>query len=201
MFFEPSRRNGSEPIGVSLKAVGFALSLALGLSASASADGYSDKDAKEFVVSVFHGPAVTVLANPDSNGHQLGDLRVVSLPTEFASGERAGRLDATLITTGIDAPGPNDEIRISNLIFVFGLGLDQIVVNGSGFYPAAGPTIDFDTTLIRPVTGGSGAFAGTGGWAETRHFPDDTWEHTFHLLIPEEEDHRGHHRRGRGKRH
>jgi hypothetical protein len=42
--------------------------------------------------------------------------------------------------------------------------------------------------LIRPVTGGSGRFAGATGWAETRHFPDDTWQHTFHLLLPELED-------------
>ena len=201
MTFENGRRNGSDPLYFSLKAVVFALLFVLALSAGASADRGSGKDANEVVFSVFHGIAMTVLANPNSNGHQLGDLRVVSLPTEFASGERAGRLDATLITTGIDDPEPNDEIRISNLIFVFGLGVDQVVVNGSGFYPAAGPTIDLDSTLIRPVTGGSGAFAGTSGWAETRHFPDDSWEHTFHLLIPEQEDRRGRHRGGRNKRH
>ena len=179
----------------------FALLFVLALSAGASADGSSGKDASEVVFSVFHGIAMTVLANPNSNGHQLGDLRVVSLPTEFASGESAGRLDATLITTGIDQPEPDDEIRISNLIFVFGLGPDQIVVNGSGIYPAAGPTIDLNSTVIRPVTGGSGIYAGVSGWAETLHFPDDSWEHTFHLLIPKQEDRRGRHHRGRDRRH
>ena len=166
----------------------------LGLPWEASADRGSGDGEHEFVFSVFHGPTTTVLANPDSNGHQLGDLRVVSLPTVYASGDPAGRLDATLITTGIDVPLPDDEIRISNLIFVFGRGVDQIVVNGSGFYPAAGGTIDLDSTLIRPVTGGSGRFAGMNGWAESRHFPDDTWEHTFHLIVSEKFERRRHHR-------
>jgi hypothetical protein len=161
------------------------LSLWLCFATTASADG---RDDQERIVSVFHGPVVSVLANPDSDGHQLGDLRVVSLPTENRRGKTVGRLDATLITVSVDVPAPNDETRISNLVFVFGLGTDQIVVNGTGFYPAAGGTIDLNSTLIRPVTGGSGRFAGATGWAETRHFPDDTWEHTFHLLIPETED-------------
>ena len=155
---------------------------------------------RQFVFAVRHGPVTTALANPDSNGHQLGDLRVTSLPTHYVSGAPAGRLDATLITTGIDDPEPDDEVRISNLIFVFGVGVDQIGVNGSGFYPAAGGTIDLDSTLIRPVTGGSGHFAATTGWAETQHFADDTWEHTFHLLLPERDDNEEGHRRGRRSR-
>ena len=132
--------------------------------------------------------------NPD-------DFDVLYACSPYHNLKEGASYPATLITTGIDDPEPNDEIRISNLIFVFGLGVDQVVVNGSGFYPAAGPTIDLDSTLIRPVTGGSGVFAGTSGWAETRHFPDDSWEHTFHLLIPEQEDRRGRHRGGRNKRH
>jgi hypothetical protein len=160
------------------------------------------------IFAVTHGPTTTVLADSSSNGHQLGDLRVVSLPTSDEHGREVGRLDATLITTGIDEPNPNDEIRISNLIFVFGDGVDQIVVNGSGFYPGAGSTIELNTTLVRPLTGGSGAFAGATGWAETEHFADDTWQHTFHLLNAggrdgrDDEDNRGRrHRHGRSERH
>lgn len=178
----------------------FALVLLVGLSTLGRPERASGNDERDFVFSVFHGAVTSVLANPDSDGHQLGDLRVVSLPTEFDSGRGAGRLDATLITTSIDTPDPNDETRISNLIFVFGLGVDQITVNGSGFYPGAGGTIDLDSSLIRPITGGSGAFAGATGWAETRHFPDNTWEHTFHLQTPEEDDRRER-RHGKRRRH
>ena len=161
----------------------FSLALVAPLSSAVASDDLDSDD--QLVFSVFHGPVTSVLANPDSDGHQLGDLRVVSLPTEDAAGHIVGRLDATLITVSIDEPDPNDETRISNLIFVFEPGADQIVVNGTGFYPGAGGTIDLDSTLIRPVTGGSNRFAHASGWAETRHFPDDTWEHTFHLIFPE----------------
>lgn len=183
--------------------VAFALVFLVGVSTLGRPEPASASDERDFVFSVFHGSVTSVLANPDSDGHQLGDLRVVSLPTEFRSGRSAGRLDATLITTSIDTPEPNDETRISSLIFVFGAGVDQIVVNGSGFYPGTGGTIDLDSSLIRPVTGGSGVFAGATGWAETVHFPDDTWEHTFHLQIPDNEDRRDHRRgkRRRGRSH
>ena len=155
----------------------------------ASAGGPQGFDADEqLVFSVFHGSVLSVLANPDSDGHQLGNLRVVSLATEDAEGRTIGRLDATLITVSVDVPAPNDETRISNLIFGFGEGVDQIVVNGTGLYPGAGGTIDLDSTLTRPVTGGSGRFANTTGWAESRHFPNDTWEHTFHLVFSEAAD-------------
>lgn len=185
------RIDDSIPFRSHLARILFALFCVAGWAGAAAADRDRDKDENELVFSVFHGPARTVLANPNSNGHQLGDLRVVSLPTEFASGRPAGRLDATLTTTGVDVPEPDDEIRISSLIFAFGAGVDQIVVNGSAVYPPAGPTLAFDTTTIRPVTGGSGKFSGTTGWAESRHFTNDTWQHTFHLLMPEREERRG----------
>ena len=71
--------------------------------------------------------------------------------------------------------------------------------NGSGFYPATGGTLALDTTLTRPITGGSGAFAGASGWAVTQHFTDDTWKHTFHLIRPPGDDHDGERKR-RGRR-
>ncbi len=133
---------------------------------------------------VTHGPITMILANPDSNGHQLADLRAGSVATIDEQGQDTGRLDAMLITTGIDVPNPNDETRISSLIFSFADGADQIVVNGSAFYPAAGGTIDLNSKVIRPITGGSGVYAEARGWAETVHFADATWRHNFHLLNP-----------------
>src|SRR4051794_30852015 len=132
-------------------------------------------------LTVTHGPVTITLANPQSNGHQLGDLRVTSLPLTDESGATTGRLDSTLTTVGIDAPKPGDEVRISTLIFSFGDGSDQIVVNGTAFYPKAAPTIAASTSVVRPITGGSGAFTGVSGWAETEHLADGTWRHTFHF--------------------
>ena len=153
-----------------------------------TAQASDDWEFEEAVLSVHHGSVVSTLANPASDGHQLGDLRVVSLPITDAAGHELGRLDATLTTVSIDVPALNDETRISTLVFAFGDGVDQLVVNGTGFYPAAGGTIDLNSVLVRPVTGGSGIFAGATGSAETRHFADDTWEHTFFILIPERDD-------------
>lgn len=132
-------------------------------------------------LTVTHGPVTITLANPQSDGHQLGDLRVTSLPIADDSGATMGRLDSTLTTVGIDVPKPGDEVRISTLIFSFGNASDQIVVNGTALYPKAAPTIASNTRVVRPITGGSGVYAGASGWAETEHLADGTWRHTFHF--------------------
>jgi quercetin dioxygenase-like cupin family protein len=137
-------------------------------------------------LTVTHGPVVTTLTTPGSDGHQLGDLRVVSLPLTGEATTGAGaaaRLDASLLTTGIDEPGPGDEIRISTLVFTLGEAADQVVVTGSGLYPEAGSTIAIDSTIVRPIVGGSGRFAGATGWAESERLADDSWRHTLHLAV------------------
>jgi quercetin dioxygenase-like cupin family protein len=129
---------------------------------------------------VYHGPVAISLADAASDGHQLGDLRVTTVATTTAEGEPVGRLDATLTTTGIDVPEPGDEIRISTLVFSFDDEAgSQIVVSGSAAYPAEGPTIATGDTTVRPIVGGSGAFAGATGDAVTTHLGDDHWIHTF----------------------
>ena len=134
------------------------------------------------VFSVFHGPASVTLTDASSDGHQLGDLRVTSIPTTTKDGTPLGRLDATLTTTAIDIPEAGDEIRISSLVFAFGKdGQSQIVVGGTAVYPAEGPTIAVDAVTTRPILGGSGRFAGASGTAQTKHLADDTWVHTFAL--------------------
>lgn len=161
-------------------------------TASVSQQGTSrGRDARvERVFSVTHGVVATQLVTAGSQGHQLGDLRVLTAtPILDASGTVVGRLDAQLLTTTIDFPTPGDEVRMSTLNFVFGQGTthyagsaDQLIVSGSGYYPGNQSTIPVGNALIRPITGGSGAYAGASGWAETEHFLDGTWRHTFHLL-------------------
>jgi quercetin dioxygenase-like cupin family protein len=145
------------------------------------------RDVPSRSLTVLHGPVVTTLTTAGSDGHQLGDLRVASLPLSSEDGEEgsAGRLDATLLTTGIDSPNPGDEIRISTLVFTLGDDqADQVIVTGSGPYHAAGSTIAIDSVIVRPIVGGSGRFAGATGWAETEHLADDTWRHTLHFTGP-----------------
>jgi quercetin dioxygenase-like cupin family protein len=145
----------------------------------------SSHDLPSRSLTVTHGPVQTTLTTAGSDGHQLGDLRVASLPLQ-AEGEEGdvGRLDASLLTTSIDEPNAGDELRMSTLIFTLGEAADQVVVMGSGLYPAAGSTIAIDSVIVRPITGGSGRFAAASGWAETEHLADDTWRHTLYFAKP-----------------
>jgi hypothetical protein len=158
--------------------------LTLGLVAPAiAADVDPDPErASERDFSVYHGPVAITLANPDSDGHQVGDLRVTSTEISDEDGAALGRLEASLITTAIDTPAAGDEIRIGTLVFTFGdVEIGQIVVDGSAHYPADGPTIAVGDTTVRPVVGGSGRFAGASGEAITAHLEDGTWVHEFDL--------------------
>ena len=142
------------------------------------------------VFTVTHGPITTRLTTPGSVGHQLGDLRVLpATPLYNRVLAEVGRLDGTLITTSIDYPGPGDEVRMTTLNFVFGTAnghlagsADQIVVSGSGYYPSTESALAAGLSLIRPIVGGSGRYAGANGWAVTEHLGDDSWRHTFHLI-------------------
>ena len=147
---------------------------------------------KHLVFSVTHGEVQTLLTTLGSNGHSLGDLRVLpATPIYDEKDQLVGRLDATLTTSSVDIPAVGDEIRMSVLNFIFGVGdqqfagsSNQIIVSGSGFYPGDQSTIATGTSLVRPVTGGSGEFHGATGSALTDHLPDGTWIHTFDIVLP-----------------
>jgi len=122
------------------------------------------------------------LSAPDSDGHQVGDVRATTIPTTDISGAVIGRLDGVLTTTGVDVPAPGDEIRISTLVFTFGEdGTDQIVIGGSAIYPAQGPTLAQGAITTRPIQGGSGRFAGVTGSALSERLEDDSWRHVLYL--------------------
>ncbi len=127
-------------------------------------------------VKSFHPDVVTVLVTKDSSGHQLGDVRVVSIPVRNGSAEVVGRLDAMLLTTGIDTPAKDDETRISELVFTLNDG-GVLIIGGSGYYPAQGPTLSRGVALVRP-----GTYAGARGWAESIRSADGNWMHTLNLM-------------------
>lgn len=172
-------------------ALAIAVLLALGAIVPAAAQDGALWTSRVFAVT--HAAVTTELVTPGSDGHELGDVRVnVATPTYYEDGTRAGRYDAFLVTTTVDYPNPGDEVRMVQLNFVFGEAeeqqlagsADQIVVSGSGYYPAGGSTFRTGAALVRTIAGGSGAFAGATGWAESEHFEDGTWRHTFHVLLP-----------------
>jgi hypothetical protein len=85
-----------------------------------------------------------------------------------------------MTTTALDEAA-GVETRLTTIVIVAGDGSDQLILEGSAAYPAAGSTIEVAATVIRPVIGGSGRWAGARGWAESTHEADGSWTHTFHL--------------------
>ena len=73
-----------------LAAIALALMSAAAVSLAQGRDGTT--------LTVTHGPVTITLANPASDGHQLGDLRVTSLPLTDESGAAVGRLDSKSAT-------------------------------------------------------------------------------------------------------
>jgi quercetin dioxygenase-like cupin family protein len=132
-------------------------------------------------VTVTHGPVTLTLTTPGSDGHQLGDLRVGSVDAIDESGD-AVRIDATLVTTGVDTPSAGDEVRVSTLVFTFDGDVGQVIASASGVYPAAGATIEEGSTIVRAIVGGTGRWVGRQGLVETTHEPDDTWTHVFRTM-------------------
>jgi len=133
------------------------------------------------VYRVYHAATSTTLTTEGSDGHQLGDFRLVSLSVNDVDGRVIGRMDATLLTTAIDTPAPGDEIRISELVFTLDSG-DVVIIGGSGLYPKQAGTFKAGSTLVRPIKGASGRFAGYTGWGESEHLEDGSWIHSFNFF-------------------
>ncbi len=161
------------------------LAIVCALPGAALAQGRARAD-RVATWTVTHGPISATLVTTGSDGHQVGDVRAFSFPVELQGRRSTGWLDATLTTTAVDVPAPGDEVRLSLLVFSFGEDrASQVVVQGSSVYPAAGATIEAGTSTVRPVTGGSGRFAGATGWAQSIHTTEDTWRHELHLVVPQ----------------
>ncbi len=134
---------------------------------------------RERTVTVTHAAVTATLVDAAPTGTSVGDQRYFSIVVGGDGG--VGRIEAILSTTGIDVPQKGTEIRTGQLIFTFGTGEDQVTVLGASVYPSAGSTIAEGTTTIRPIVGGSGAYAGVSGWCESTHNADGTWRHILHL--------------------
>jgi hypothetical protein len=132
-------------------------------------------------VTVTHAAISATLVDEAAPGASVGDVRLFEIATAIRGGKGTGRMDASMTTTGVDVPEPGSEIRITQLVFTFAREQDQIVVTGTGVYPAAGAVLAEDTTTVRPIVGGSGAYAGASGWCESSHLADGTWRHVFRL--------------------
>ncbi len=131
-------------------------------------------------ITVYHQPVVTTSVT----GTGLGTVRTFFAPTAVNGVAADGQyLTGTLTTIAQGFPG-NQEVRASNLIFVFGNIQDQLVVGGASLYPAAGATLAVGAKVIRPVIGGSGKYAGATGEAISTNLGDAGWTHVFKIRLP-----------------
>ena len=97
------------------------------------------------------------------------------------SGGKAARVVGTLTNVGMDSPVKGKVIRTTKLVFIFANPNDQIEIGGASTYAKTAPTRPKASTTIRPIVGGSGAYAGATGWAESIHFTNGNWSHRLHL--------------------
>jgi hypothetical protein len=131
------------------------------------------------IVNVYH-QAVT----PTSiTGSGLGTVRLFFIPMAV-NGKAADDqfLVGSLTTVAQGLPG-NQELRASNLTFVFGAEENQLVVGGISLYPSDGATIAPGTKTVRPVIGGSGIYDGARGQVVSTNLGDDGWTHVFRIRL------------------
>ena len=131
-------------------------------------------------VTVYHQPVVPTAVT----GSGIGTVRYFSVPMAVNGVAANGQyLTGTLTTLDVGIPG-GQEIRGSNLIFVFGASDHQLVVGGIAIYPAAGATLADGARVVRPVIGGSGKYAGAAGQAISTNLGAKGWTHVFKIRIP-----------------
>ena len=151
--------------------VGAGLNFAYTAAASGASYQTVEFDHAEVVAS-----DVTVLDSGIA-GSTRGDQRFFHVPATSPDG---GLLTGSLTVVAPDKPKIGEELRRSDLVFQFGAVEDQMVVGGVAVYEIADPTLALGKVVIRPILGGSGAYAGAAGWVETTHNADGTWVHIFH---------------------
>ncbi len=139
--------------------------------------------AKTTVVRVAHGPITLTYLDLGAPGPSVGDQRVGGIGlTRPGTTTRIGSVQAQLLTTQENRPARGKELRIGTLIFTIGNLDSQIDVQGVAVYALSAPTIAVTTSTIRPITGGTGRYAGASGWCVSTHLKDGSWLHEFHLL-------------------
>jgi len=134
---------------------------------------------KRETIRIYHEPVSPIAVS----GSGIGEVRTFLIPMAVDGVAGDGQyLSGTLTTLATNMLG-GQELRASNLIFVFGAEEDQIVVGGVSLYPPAGATLAPGTKTVRPVVGGSGKYDGARGQVISRNYGPDGWTHTFRVSV------------------
>ncbi len=156
----------------------FAILWAVALAISSAAPALADTT----TVKVAHGAVSAQLVPVTPGTPSAGDLRTYYVDlTKPGKAKRIGFLTGSLLTTAVGKPSAGKEYRTADLVFTVGKPADQLVVGGVAVYEQAAPTVALRTSVVRPVVGGSGQYAGARGWCKSIHRKDGTWRHVFHF--------------------
>jgi hypothetical protein len=113
-------------------------------------------------------------------GQSIGDVRLWHFDAKADNGSKV-TTDWIMTTTGLVAD-QGMEYRITSAVFSFDDGTkDQLVIQGVAKYASDKATLKEATSTRRAITGGTGKFAGIGGWIETMHLSDGSWQHTLYI--------------------
>jgi hypothetical protein len=140
------------------------------------------------VLTVAHGPVTSANSSyfdVPPTGPSVADTRTYyEVLTRPGSSTAIGYLSGVTTTVAVGKPAAGQELRTADLVFVIGGADNQIVVGGISPYAQRAQTLTKAQTVVRPIIGGSGRYAGARGWAVSRHLVNDHWTHTFHLMLP-----------------
>ena len=151
--------------------------LIIGLIATGtSAHAATDRE----VVRVYHEAVVPIA----TSGSGIGMVRTFFIPIAVDGKAANGQYLTGTLTTLAENVTDGQELRASNLTFVFGDEADQLVVGGISLYPPAGATLAPGTKTVRPVLGGSGKYDGARGQVVSRNYGAQGWTHIFRIVLP-----------------
>ncbi|GDX32857.1 hypothetical protein LBMAG15_17920 [Actinomycetes bacterium] len=131
------------------------------------------------VVKVYH-QAVSPIA---VSGSGIGTVRTFFIPIAVNGSAADGQYLTGTLTTLSNAMPSGEEIRASNLTFVFGSEINQLVVGGVSLYPPAGATLATGQSTTRPVIGGSGIYFGARGQVVSTNLGANGWTHVFKIRL------------------
>jgi len=118
-----------------------------------------------------------------TTGSGLGTVRTFYVPIEVEGQSVDSHYLSGTLTTLAEKVDGEQELRASNLVFVFGDEANQLVVGGVSLYPPAGATLAVGAKTIRPVVGGSGTYDAAMGHVVSTNLGDEGWSHVFVITM------------------
>lgn len=153
--------------------------LALLASSPAQAAHEAGHEGRTVTVRVYHQAIspVAVLVTPAAT------VRTFYAPIAVDGKAADGQYITGTLTTLVGGMPGGQELRASNLVYVFGSEANQLVVGGISLYPPTGATLAPGQRTVRPVLGGSGTYDGASGQVVSTNLGADGWTHVFRITL------------------